>query len=161
MSPVIRIDDEVMEELKRHAISLGLVFESPNATLRAILGLDHDSHKRADNVILDDSKSIEIVLNRIYSARQWALIPVPRAKRTFFPGYKVKFELVTDVGTIITHITSKDVEETPVGDPKGGKYIQTGLREWFDSHPALKDGAKLRFEALEPGKRYELSVIHN
>jgi hypothetical protein len=160
MSPVIRIDDEVMEELKRHAIRLGLVFESPNATLRAILGLDRDVNKVDDDVIRIDSKSIEVILNSVYSAREWALIPIPADKRLFFPGYKVKFELETDMGTITTHITS-DVKGTPIGDPKGGKYIQTGLREWFDNHPALKDGAQLRFEALKRGKRYKLSIISN
>jgi hypothetical protein len=40
MTPVIRIDDEVMNELKRRAVDLGLVFEPPNATLRRVLGLD-------------------------------------------------------------------------------------------------------------------------
>ncbi|MCJ7656117.1 MAG: hypothetical protein MUO97_12630 [Dehalococcoidia bacterium] len=160
MSPVIRIDDEVMEELKRHAIRLGLVFESPNATLRAILELDRNSNKVDDDVIGVNSKSIEVILNSVHSAREWALIPIPTDKRTFFPGYKVKFELETDVGTITTHITS-DVKGTPIGDPRGGKYIQTGLREWFDNHPALKDGAQLRLEALEKGKRYKLSIISN
>jgi hypothetical protein len=38
--PVIRVDEEVMNELRLRAISLKLVFESPNATLRVILGLD-------------------------------------------------------------------------------------------------------------------------
>jgi hypothetical protein len=160
MTPVIRIDNDVMEELKRHAIRLGLVFESPNATLRAILGLDHNNSEVADKIIGEDSKSIEIILNSIYSAREWALIPIPMDKRAFFPGFKVKFELETDIGTIITHVTS-DVKGTPIGDPRGGKYIQTGLREWFDNHPALGNGAQLRFEALEKGKRYKLSVIRN
>ncbi len=40
MTPVIRIDDEVIGELKKRAIDLGLVFEPPNATLRRVLGLD-------------------------------------------------------------------------------------------------------------------------
>lgn len=40
MVPVIRIDNDVMDELKNRAIALGLVFESPNTTLRKILGLD-------------------------------------------------------------------------------------------------------------------------
>ena len=37
--PVIRIDEEVMSELKKRAIDFGLVFEPPNATLRRLLGL--------------------------------------------------------------------------------------------------------------------------
>lgn len=40
MTPVIRIDDEVMGELKKRAVDFGLVFEPPNATLRRVLGLD-------------------------------------------------------------------------------------------------------------------------
>lgn len=38
--PVLRIDDEVMAELRERAIGFGLVFEPPNATLRRVLGLD-------------------------------------------------------------------------------------------------------------------------
>jgi hypothetical protein len=40
MTPVIRVDDEVMAELKERAISLDLVFRPPNAVFRVILGLD-------------------------------------------------------------------------------------------------------------------------
>jgi len=40
MAPVIRIDYEVMNELKKRAKELDLVFEPPNITLRVILGLD-------------------------------------------------------------------------------------------------------------------------
>jgi len=38
--PVIRIDDEVLTELKRLAVVYGLVFKPPNAILRRALGLD-------------------------------------------------------------------------------------------------------------------------
>jgi len=38
--PVIRIDDEVLTELKRLAVVYGLVFKPPNAVLRRALGLD-------------------------------------------------------------------------------------------------------------------------
>jgi len=40
MTQVIRIDEEVMGELRKRAIDLGLVREPLNATLRRILGLD-------------------------------------------------------------------------------------------------------------------------
>ena len=40
MTPVIRIDDQVFEELKKRATALGLVFEPPNTTLRKVMGLD-------------------------------------------------------------------------------------------------------------------------
>lgn len=38
--PVIRVDEEVFEELKKQAVHFGLVFEPPNVVLRALLGLD-------------------------------------------------------------------------------------------------------------------------
>ncbi len=40
MTPVVRIDDAVMNALKKLAIEMGLVFEPPNTTLRRVLGLD-------------------------------------------------------------------------------------------------------------------------
>jgi hypothetical protein len=40
MTPVIRIDSEVMNKLKTKAKEFDLVFEPPNSTLRVLLGLD-------------------------------------------------------------------------------------------------------------------------
>lgn len=68
MSPTIRIDNEVFEELKERAIEFGLVFETPNMTLRKILSLDgsksirnsgmgktftHDNKKRWRTDVMD------------------------------------------------------------------------------------------------------------
>jgi len=152
--PVIRIDDEVMDELKKRAITLNLVFEPPNVTLRRILGLD-----REDLTSSGGRRSVvEIELKSLYTPRRWALIPIPKDKRSFFPGYKVPFQLVTDIGDITTRVTSAP-KGTPVGDPNGGAYIQGQLRRWYDNHLELKDGAKLRIETSEPGKRYKLSIV--
>jgi len=160
MAPVIRIDDEVMSKLKEHAKILDLVFGTPNEVLRVVLGLDKKEPtpalEKVNNV--NSTKAIEIQLDRLYTARRWALIPIPKDKRTFFPGYKVNFDLETDCGLLTTHVTSAP-NGTPYGDPKGGAYIQSKLRPWFDNHPGLRDGAKLRIEVLEPGKRYKLSVV--
>lgn len=41
--PTIRIDDDVMRELQRRALDLGLVFRTPNDVLRRVLGLDERS----------------------------------------------------------------------------------------------------------------------
>ena len=38
--PTIRIDDDVMRDLQRRALDLGLVFRTPNDVLRSVLGLD-------------------------------------------------------------------------------------------------------------------------
>jgi hypothetical protein len=158
MAPVIRIDDEVMGELKKRAVALGLVFEPPNTTLRSILGLDNKIQRVIVKEIGIQLKAFVIKINRIYSAKKWALIPIPKVQRKFFPGYKVSFELITDAGPVKTHITS-DVKGTPIGDANGGTCIQTGLRPWFDKHPELKDGSKLSIEILEPNKRYKLSIV--
>ena len=157
MTPVIRIDNQVMEGLKKQAIALNLVFGTPNEVLRAILVLDRKTLAEQDKINPDENM-IEIPVGRIYTSRRWALIQIPKAKRSFLPGYKIDFELVTDVGILTTHVTSA-AKGTPIGDPEAGAYIQTGLRPWFDRYPELKDETKLRIEALEPGKRYKLSIM--
>jgi hypothetical protein len=48
MVPVIRVDNQVFEELKKRAIELGLVFETPNTTLRKVLGLDSEPDVQQD-----------------------------------------------------------------------------------------------------------------
>ena len=151
--PVIRVDDEVWQQLQRRAEPL---VDTPNSVLRRILGLTGDRVSSEERGI--EEGVIEIELTNLYSPRKWALIRVPRDKRHFFPGYKVSFDLETDTQTIRTRVTSAP-KGTPVGDRNGGSYIQGGLRPWFDSHSGLKPGDKLRFEALEPGKRYRLSLV--
>ena len=148
--PVIRVDDEVWKELQRRAEPL---VDTPNSVLRKLLGLTGDK-------VGNEEKVIEIELSSLYSPRKWALIPVPREKRRFFPGYKVYFDLETDTQAIRTRVTSAP-KGTPVGDPNSGSYIQGNLRPWYNSHSKLKPGDRFRFEALEPGKRYRLSVVQS
>jgi hypothetical protein len=148
MTPVIRIDDEVMGELKRRAVDLGLIFGTPNEVLRGILGLDNEG----DDTIFDEFVDIEI------SNTKYAYIPIRKRHRRFFPGYKVPFILETDTDKVTTHVTSAP-KGVPRGDPNGGIYIRRGLLNWFEAHEAqLKNGATLRFQALEQGKRYKLSI---
>ena len=157
MTPVIRIDDEVMDELKKRAIGLGLVFEPPNATLRGIRGVDRvirNVGAGSDQV----GNFMEVHLNKIYAARKWFYIPIAGRYRKLFPGFKKDFELETDIGVITAHVSSGP-RGTPIGDPVGGKRIQGGLSIWYAKHPELKDGANLRVETLVPGKSYKLSTI--
>jgi hypothetical protein len=146
--PVIRIDDEVWKELQKRAEPL---VDSPNIVLRKIFKLDIRGVNSKDKVI-------EIELGSLHSPRTFAVIPVPKKNRSFFPGYKVYFDLETDIGIIKTRMTSAP-KGTPVGDPIGGAYIQGNLKGWFQSHPELKAGVRLRFETLEAGKRYKLSTL--
>jgi len=169
MTPVVRVDDEVMDELKKRAVDLGLVFEPPNATLRRVLGLDvavrdvKEVRAVADEIVrntlkqfAENKNAIEIKLNP--SSRKCVYIPLPRDKRHFFPGLKVDFELVTDVGVLTAHVTSAP-NGTPRGDPHAGGHIRGRFGSWYAKHPELKAGDRLRIQALEPGKRYNLSVV--
>lgn len=47
---VVRVDDEVWEELKKRAVHLGLVFATPNTVLRKVLGLEEKSKARRQRV---------------------------------------------------------------------------------------------------------------
>jgi hypothetical protein len=163
MAPVIRIDDEVMDELKKRAIDLGLVFEPPNATLRKVLGLDMDMKAVANKIVQDVlnkfGKNENVIELELYdSSRKYVYIPLPKDKRQFFPGYKLNFELLTDIGVLTAHVTSAP-NGTPIGDPHAGGHIRGRFGQWYAKHPELKAGDKLRIEALEVGKRYKLSVV--
>ena len=161
MTPVIRIDDQVMDELKKRAVALGLVFEPPNATLRRVLSLDaavmdlKEMRAIAGGIV---SKVLEqagknknvIELKLAPSSRRYLYIPLPKDKRHFFPDYKVSFDLMTDVGV------SKARVPYPLN---AGGHIRGRFGSWFAKHPELKAGDRLRIEALEPGKRYNLSVV--
>jgi len=155
MTPVIRIDDQVMEELKKRAVNLGLVFEPPNATLRRVLGLDADTKALVDKIVGEalkkhaENKNV-IELKLAPSSREYLYIPLPKDKRHFFPGYKVSFQLETDVEMFTAHVPYP---------PNAGGHIRGRFGPWFAKHPGLKGGDKLRIEALEPGKRYKLSVV--
>ena len=149
--PVIRVDDQVWKELQKRAVPL---VDTPNSVLRRLLVLNNttknDTDEYPDNIL-------EITLNHPETSRKFALIQLPKDKRKFFPGFKVYFSLETDIGTVETRVTSAP-KGTPVGDPLAGAYIQGNLRHWFEQHSDLETGDKVRFEVIEPGKRYKLSV---
>lgn len=155
MTPVIRIDDEVMNELKKRAIDFGLVFKPPNATLRRVLGFD--SKAVIQNVVVGQ---IELELNA--SSRKYVYIPLPKDKRHFFPGFRVSFELITDVETVTAHVVGEPHgASVDIGNPYAGRNIRGKLGPWYARHPELKAGDRLRVEALEPGKRYKLSTTQS
>jgi len=112
---------------------------------------------RTKNVFSKFADRIEIILNRTHTPRKFGLIPLPKEYRSFFPGYKIPFILDTDIGEIITKVTSGS-KGTKVGDPEKGNYIQGGLKPWYDRHRELKEGDKLIVEVIEPKKRYGLSI---
>jgi hypothetical protein len=151
MSPVIRIDDDVLGELKKRAVSMDMIFGAPNTVLRDVFGLGKVGTE--DQV---PPHKVDIVLTE--ADFKYALIPLPGDRRNFFPGYKIDFDMLTDdLGVLTAHVTSAP-KGTPIGDRDGGRFVQGGLRPWYDKHPELKDGARVLIEALVPGKRYRMSV---
>ncbi len=148
--PVIEIDADVWKELQRRAVPL---VDTTSTVLRRLLGMNNN--KQA----IPQGDVIEIQLNNLDTyCRKWALIPVPKDKRRFFPGYKVRFKLETDIDTLTARVSSAP-KGTPIGDPDAGVYITGGLRQWYEKHPQLKDGDRIRIECLKPGEQYKLSII--
>ena len=81
----------------------------------------------------------------------------PGDKRQLFPGYKIPFTLVTDIGEIQTQISSAP-GGTKVGDPNAGAYFQKNLAKWYRKHQEIKIGSKVSIKILEPMKKYSLEV---
>lgn len=82
MSPTIRIDEEVFEELKRHAEPF---IDTPNTVLRRVLGLAETTGSRDDNP--DESEAIAAASstartdgNRVRRRRTKNVRRAPRAK---------------------------------------------------------------------------------
>lgn len=100
---------------------------------------------------------ISIVLKKTYTANRWGLIPIGKKNRSLFPGYNVPFTLDTDIGELVTHVTSAPAG-TRIGDPIAGSYIQGNLKPWYNKHVELKDGDKLIIEILEPKRKYRLTI---
>jgi len=112
--------------------------------------------KKKEEVIPPPLGELEITI-RNPSNMKFHTLDVPRDSRRFFPGYKIPFELETDVGTIQTWVSSAP-EGTEVGDPDKGTYIQRNLAEWYRRHPTIQVGDKVVFEVIEAMKRYRLEV---
>lgn len=85
------------------------------------------------------------------------LFIIPKERRSFFPGYKIQFILETDLGELITHVSSAKAG-TEIGDMKAGIYIQSKLADWYRAHRNLKIGDKVLFSVIEPMKRYRLEI---
>jgi hypothetical protein len=77
--------------------------------------------------------------------------------RAFFPGYKVPFVLETDQGEILAHVSSAK-KGTSYGALMGGSLI-SGLKKWYEAHPEIKVGSRFIIEAIDPQKRYRISIL--
>ena len=58
MAPTIRIDEEVMTELKERAKTMDMVFGTPNAVLRRLLGISEPVTKERDTLRLEEENEM-------------------------------------------------------------------------------------------------------
>ena len=94
---------------------------------------------------------------QIPSWERMRMIPLNVNTRSFFPGFKVPFTVESDIGLIHTHITSAVGGKEVTGGNKG-RYISRGMSKWYKKHSELNPGDTIIFDALEPGKRYKMSI---
>lgn len=92
------------------------------------------------------------------SWKKYRLVPISQKIRHLFPGYKIPFEVDSDIGTFDAYVSSA-VKSTFTGDKSAGSYLKgSGLTRWFDYHPELKPGDVVVFEIQENTKKYKLSL---
>ena len=105
---------------------------------------------KAGDIVEMEQKSI--------NSRNYRLFRLTRSTRRFFPSYKVNFTLQTDIGNITSSVVSA-AQSPQIGDPHAGNYISGGLKPWYNKHPEVVVGTMLRFECIEPYKKYTLTVV--
>jgi len=112
---------------------------------------------RPDQLPPSAQGTLEIII-RNPSFIKFGFFSIPQGRRSFFPGFKIPFELETDVGEIETHITS-DRADAQIGDSSAGKIVQGNLRPWYRHHPELTAGDKVKFTVIEPMRKYRLEIV--
>lgn len=104
------------------------------------------------------ANSISITVKRSYIN---GYVRIFRRNRHLFPGFRVPFDLETDIGTFPVRVldsgASVPVRQLREGTQNPDAEIH-GLREWFEAHPQINVGDKLVVEVIEPMKRYRLKT---
>jgi hypothetical protein len=131
------------------------IYPEPAPSSKAKPSLPSTNHETHSDVQIGNSVEMELIFP---SERKYAAFHLDKNVREFFPGYKVEFMLDTDIGELKTSVTNA-TSNTEKGDPIAGRYIRGGLFSWFKKHPEADIGAKVRFECIEPFKRYRLYIV--
>jgi hypothetical protein len=90
---------------------------------------------------------------------KWHSFWIPKDLRAFFPGFHDRFILIADNEEIETCVAGAD-KNTPHGDPQAGTYFSWHLKKWFDKHPAIKEGDKIKVSIVEFMKKYRLEIVN-
>lgn len=155
---------QLREALKKYTQKRVVEFQT---FIRERVGLEVHAHlfeplypvfiRPPEEPVDEGEDTLEVVLESP-SNINFHTIDVPKARRRFFPGYKIPFELETDIGIIQTWVSSAP-GGTQRGDPDKGVYIQAKLAEWYRRHPMIKVGDKVVFKVIEPMKKYRLEIV--
>ena len=156
-SEITEISKQEKESIQEIMKSAGIFYPVDTEYTEEEITPSERQEMRTRNIFAKTTNRIEIILHNLHTPKRYALIPIPKEYRRFFPGYKVPFALETDIGEIRTKVTSAP-RDTEYGDPDAGNYIQGGLKPWYNKHKDLKEGDKLIIEVIEPKKRYRLYV---
>ncbi len=122
------------------------------------ISFDEGSSISGDSEV-SGNQFVDLEMTNLTAASRYGVIWINTDQRPFFPGYEIPFELETDIGVLTARVSSS-ATGTTTGDPTAGQFIQGGLQDWYKAHNDLRVGAKLRIEALELYKRYNLTVIN-
>ncbi|MBN1693428.1 MAG: hypothetical protein JW845_07740 [Dehalococcoidales bacterium] len=112
--------------------------------------------KTTKPLFISDDQIIITIQNNSFI--KFHLFVLYKDQRKFFPGFKIPFELVTDIGTVESWVTSASAG-TQKGDPDAGRYIQANLANWYRKHPTIKIGDQVIFRCIEPMKKYRLEIV--
>jgi hypothetical protein len=143
---------------KVHAVLFEPVYSYAKPPAEGIQVIGEPPRELPPNTEARTDGVMEVTLNGP-GARKHGYLPFSRKDRRFFPGYNIPFVLETDIGEIRTKVTGTRKANPQAGDPDDGAYVSSNLKPWYDKHPSVDAGAKLRFECTEPYKRYRLSVV--
>lgn len=150
--PLVDTADDVIKRILHYLIREGIDVDDLSLSPQRLLPVNIPSGKL-------DRDFVDIDLGASgSSAIRYRLIPLNVDVRSFFPGYKVSFQMETDLGTITTHVTSAP-QGAPVGDPLAGNYICKGLGYWFETYKdELKAQPVVRVHVIEPFIRYRIEL---
>ncbi len=151
--PLVDTADDVIKRILHYLVREGIDIDDLSLSSQRLLPVNMPTGRL-------DRGFVDIDLGGSGSrAIRYRLIPLKADVRSIFPGYKVSFQMETDLGIITTHVTSAP-QGTPVGDPLAGSYICKGLGYWFETHKdELKAHPMVRVQVIEPFVRYRMELL--
>jgi hypothetical protein len=118
---------------------------------------DKQNHAHVFKPLFYSSATSELEIEIKSSNIKNGHLRIPKSSRRFFPGYKIPFDLETDIGPFKTWVSY--AHGAKVGDLEKGRVIRAKLRKWYKKHTTIKVGDKVIIKAIEPMKKYRLEIV--